>query len=58
MVRTENSVPSWQAASAEAIFIGCCSNISFAWTSPVMETPAKAMMPTMAPMRSDLIHTV
>ena len=58
IVSTENCVPSWQAASAEAIFMGCCSNISLDWISPVIETPAKARTPTMAPMRRDLIHTV
>ena len=38
---TEKPVPSWQAASAAAIFIGCCSNISLRLRWPVSATPAK-----------------
>ena len=36
-VRTEKcgSVSVWHNDSADAIFIGCCSNISLPWTSPV-----------------------
>src|SRR5699024_12375556 len=33
------SVSVWHSDSADAIFIGCWMNISFAWTSPVHTTP-------------------
>ena len=41
-VRTEKfgSVSVWHNDSAEAIFIGCCSNISLPWMSPVSNRPA------------------
>ena len=58
MVSTEKPVPSWQAASAAAIFMGCCLNINWAWAWPEKATPAKATIATTAPMRKDFSHTV
>src|SRR5690625_1673385 len=52
-VSTEKPDPSWQAASAAAIFIGCCSYISFPWMSPVTTVPTNAPIATTAPARSD-----
>ena len=57
-LRTEKPVPSWQAASAAAIFMGCCSNMSLPCRSPVMAVPAKEIMATTAPIRSERIQTV
>ena len=57
MERIEKPVPSWQAASAAAIFMGCWSNMSCAWACPVRATPTKETMATTAPMRRDLIQT-
>ena len=53
---TENDEPVWQAASAEAIFIGCCSYMSLPCQSPVAAVPANAAIATTAPKRSDQIH--
>ncbi len=47
----------WQRASAAAIFIGCCSNISLPWKSPVIATPANATTPTHVPSFNDERHT-
>ena len=57
-LRTEKPVPSWQAASAAAIFMGCCSNMSLPCRSPVTAVPAKEIMATTAPIRSERIQTV
>ena len=48
-VRTEKSgsVSLWHNDSADAIFIGCCSNISLPWTSPVhASAPAETSVTT------------
>ncbi len=57
MVSTENSVPVSQAASADAIFIGCCSYMSFACMSPVTASRRNAMTPTTAPIRREEYQT-
>ena len=57
MLRMEKPVPSWQAASAAAIFMGCCSNMSLPCRSPVMAVPAKEIMATTAPIRRERIQT-
>ena len=54
---TENEVPVSHAASAEAIFSGCCWNSSLPWASPVIATAPKPMIATTAPTRSVLIQT-
>jgi hypothetical protein len=43
------SVSVWHNDSADAIFIGCCSNISLPWTSPVRNSAAAATRVTQQP---------
>ena len=50
-VRTEKSgsVSVWHNDSADAIFIGCWTNISLPWKSPVKNSPAAATSATRLP---------
>ena len=51
IVRTEKSgsVSVWHNDSADAIFIGCWTNISLPWKSPVKNSPAAAANATRLP---------
>src|SRR3981189_491318 len=39
-IEKSGSVSVWHNDSADAIFIGCCANISLPWASPVRNNPA------------------
>ena len=39
----------WHSASAAAIFVGCCSNMSLACWSPLRATPTPEITMTMTP---------
>ncbi len=57
--KIENAAGSsvWHRASAAAIFIGCCWNMSLPCTSPLIARTANATTPTQVPSLSELRQT-